>query len=147
MTEGIESVLNQASLRRLGVWNMNNPAVYRKPLEVFTCMKPLSPLLRALPLDEYKQARTEDTVRVRQLISLETTQSALIDVYRSVAGRATKERQRQVDRHDRRPNVKAVRFWQGRLRFSSPGATQGTQAAVLVAGPAPHPPGHLERSV
>ena len=54
-TESLQSVLNHAPLRRLGLRNKEIPGVYRCALEVFTGHLPDRPLMRALPMTTYKK--------------------------------------------------------------------------------------------
>jgi len=54
VTESIQSVINHAPLKRLGLRDVTKPGVYRSPLEVFTGHKPVRPLMRALPFAEFE---------------------------------------------------------------------------------------------
>jgi len=110
VTECVQSVLNQAPLKRLGLRSKVKPVVYRTPLEVFTGHTPARPLLRALPVTKYKKATSEDQVRMQQLINTERTQSALFDMHRSVEINAEKSRRRQVEAHNRKTNVQFANF-------------------------------------
>jgi len=55
--EAVQSVINHAPSRTFGLRDKNVPGVYRTPLEVFTGHKPVRPLIRALPIQKYKDAR------------------------------------------------------------------------------------------
>ena len=52
VVETVQSILNNAPLKRLGLREKNKPGVYRTPQEVFTGNVPVRPLMRALPLWE-----------------------------------------------------------------------------------------------
>lgn len=86
VTECIQSVINQAPLRRLGLRDSAVPGVFRTPLEVFTSHRPTRPLLSALPVEKYKDVPTIREVRARQLIDIEVTQGALEGIHRNVQG-------------------------------------------------------------
>ncbi len=113
MTECIQSVLNQAPLKRLGLRNRNSPGVYRSPLEVFTGHLPARPLLRALPFARYGRARSDNVARAQQLVDIEAMQDALHSMHREVAGLVTASRKRSVDAHNRRTNIKTIDFSPG----------------------------------
>ncbi len=83
----------------LGVQEARNIA---KGARVFTGIKPVRPLLRALPVQKYKSKFTEDEAWARQLINIEQVQSALSEIDKDVAGRSTASRERQVQRHMKR---------------------------------------------
>ena len=54
VTECIQIVINHSPLKRLRLREKGKSSVYRTPLEVFTCLKPTRPLLRALPVRKYQ---------------------------------------------------------------------------------------------
>lgn len=68
--ESVQSIFDHAPLKRLGVRQRNNSSVYRSLLEVFTGQLPRHQLLRALPIQKYKDSQT-DEVCARQLIDME----------------------------------------------------------------------------
>ena len=113
ITEAVQSVLNHAPLKRLGLRNSNCPGVYRTPLEVFTGHKPVRPLLRALPIGSYPNAKTQDEITARQVINIKELQTAMEQMHRDVGERATKLRKRQVDAHNSRTNVRKAQFHVG----------------------------------
>lgn len=113
VVESVQSILNHAPLKRLGLRDKDKPGVYRSPLEVFTGHLPTRPLHRALPFDKYKSAKTEDEVRARQLLDVDNMQQALQDLHRDVYARANASRKRQVATHNRRTNIQPVNFTVG----------------------------------
>jgi len=67
VTEAVQSILNHAPLKKLGLRDKSVPGVYRTPLEVFTGHRPVRHLLRALPVEKYKRSSSEDEMRARVL--------------------------------------------------------------------------------
>lgn len=113
VTECVQSLLNHAPLQRLGARDIKTPQVYRTPLEVFTGHLPVRPLLRALPVRSYMNAVCSDEVRARQLVEIASTQSALEDMHREVAGLTSASRKRRTDSHNKRTNIQHVNFTVG----------------------------------
>ena len=99
------SVLNSAPIRRIGLRDAAVPGVYRTPLEVFTGYKPVGSLIRALPLEIYAHAKTDDEVRFLQLLGIDDVQEALVLMHREVNGVVSGSRKRSVAAHHRRTNV------------------------------------------
>ena len=64
--EIIQSILNDAPLKRLGKSLLGNGQQYRSPLEVFTGQPATRPLLRACPPTEFNNAPSIDEVRLFQ---------------------------------------------------------------------------------
>lgn len=58
--ECVQSVLNHAPLKRLGLRDKNLPQVFRTPLELFTGHKPTRLLMRALPAKMHENAKSTD---------------------------------------------------------------------------------------
>ena len=110
VTECIQSVINQAPLKRLGPRNAVETTVYRTPLEVFTSHRPTRPLLRALPIEEYGSVQSLEEVRAQQLIGITETQAALENVHRNVNDRVTTSRQKAIEFHNNRTNVRHANF-------------------------------------
>jgi len=72
----VTSVLNQSALKRLGQRGAEK-GVYRTPLEVLTSFRLSRPLMRALPIEKYPEAHSEDELQLQQLMRIEETQEAL----------------------------------------------------------------------
>jgi len=84
VTECVQSALNHAPLRRLGLRDSDKPGVYRTPMEVFTGHIPPRPFMRAMPVEKYKLAQSQDEVRLRQVINIRSTQEALEAMHKQV---------------------------------------------------------------
>lgn len=106
----VQSVLNQSPLRRLGT---SRPGVFRTPLEVFTAIKPSRPLLCALPMSKYKEAESDEDIRVRQVTNIDEVQKALDAMHKDVNERVDAERARQILKHNAKTNVLPANFTVG----------------------------------
>lgn len=73
--ETIQSVLNHAPLKQLG--KSSDSEIFRYPLEVFTGVKLGQPLLRAVPVERYDGASSEDELRMRQLVKTDMLQKSV----------------------------------------------------------------------
>lgn len=113
VTEAVQAVINQAPLRKLGLRSSSVPGVYRTPMEVFTGHRPSRPLIRALPVSQYRSATTADDLRARVLVGIEEIQEALVDMHREVVGIASASRKRHVAKHNQRTNVQHANFVEG----------------------------------
>ena len=121
-------MLNHAPSKNLGLRDSKQPGVYRTALEVFTGHKPVRPLLRAIPKHAYEMCRTEDEIRARQLIGVDTLQEALREMHRNTAATLNTARGKKVERHNRMTNIS---------RASYIGATFHIGDFVLVRRPQP----------
>jgi len=74
VTECVQSVLNRAPLKRLGLRGAELPGVYRTPVEVCTEQKPVRPWVRALPLSQHTYAHSSDELHLRRLVNIDRTQ-------------------------------------------------------------------------
>ena len=113
VTEAIQSVLNHAPLKTLGLRDPQIKKVYRTPLEVFMGHKPIRPLMRAVPISKYETATTTDELHITSLLNIESIQNALQEVHREVAERRANSRARRTSRHDKLTNVVASGFREG----------------------------------
>ena len=109
----IQSILNHCPLKRLGIREKSNSAVYRAPLECFCAIAPLPPMLRALPLQRHPQAYCTSYSQAFQLSSIEKTQQALEEMRRSVSGSANKSLEQQVTYHNIKANVRVPNLREG----------------------------------
>lgn len=112
VTGSVQTILNQSPLKRLGRRDGTNPRVYRTPLEFFTRIKPTRPLMRALPIVRYKQAKNESIVRA-QFLEIEKIQSAHEEMHKDVEARVMKNRKRSIETHNRNTNIKKINFAEG----------------------------------
>lgn len=113
VTEAIQSVLNHAPLKRLGLRDAEVPGLFRTPLQVFMGHKPDRPLLCAFPIGEYPEAKTPDDVLAKKTISIDELQAVMNSMHRDVSESATGLRKRQVDSHNRRTKVQKAQFHVG----------------------------------
>jgi len=113
ITESIQSVLNHAPLKRLGLRDCNISGVYRTPLEVFTGLIPKRPLLRALPMTKHEQVFNTTELEARRIITIDELQNALEHMHKDVNEKVTSSRQRQIRRHNKHTNVTPSSFTQG----------------------------------
>jgi len=113
VTEAVQGVLNQSPTPTLGLRNKDAKGVYRTPLEVFSGIKPIRPLIRALPVEKYVEVSTKDEARARALVGVEELQEAIRNMHQEVKGLTSASRKRHVDRHNRRTNVHGTGFAKG----------------------------------
>ena len=113
MVESVQSVLNHAPLKRLGLREKKKLGVYRTPLEVFTGQLPKRPLCRAHPPPNHLNITTESELLMRRLINIDKTQDALSDLHRDVKDRSDGNRKRMTQRHNSMTNIQPVNFTKG----------------------------------
>lgn len=113
VTECVQSVLNHAPLKRLGLRSSDQAGVYRTPLEVFTGHTPVRPLMRAMPVEEYRQAHSTEEIELQRVIDIGALQNSLEVIHRNVAERSAASRKRQVTAHNRKTNIQPVNFHVG----------------------------------
>lgn len=135
VTECVQSVLNQAPLKRLGLRHKEKHGIYRTPLEVFTGHIPSRPLIRALPLAKYKQARSQDVIRVQRLVNIEATHSVLSRLHKDVKDKATASRKRMVASHNRKTRIQPVSFQVGDFVLVRRAVKKGHKLKFLWIGP------------
>lgn len=107
--EAVQAILNHSPLRRLGLSRGKGPG-YRTPSDVFTGQASSRPLIRALPPSVYGVERSMDAIRARQLVTIDTLQSAVECMHKEVNAAVSKNRERSVAAHNRRTNVRSVQF-------------------------------------
>ena len=100
VVESVQSVLNHAPLKWLGLREKKKLGVYRTPLEVFTGQLPKRPLCRAHPLPNHRNITTESELLLRRLINIDKTQDVLSDLHRDVKDRSDGNRKRMTQRHN-----------------------------------------------
>lgn len=66
--------------------------------------------MRALPVERYQNAKTDDEVRARQLVDIRELQNALESMHKGVTDRTTLSRRKQVELHNRLTNIQPVNF-------------------------------------
>ena len=110
VTECVQSIINAAPLKRLGLRSPDTPGVFRTPLEVFTSHRPIRPLLRALPFNEYGHLESLDEIRARQITNIGEMQKALEAVHREVQQRSDGSRDKSVAVHNARTNVQPLKL-------------------------------------
>lgn len=110
VSECIQSIINGAPLRRLGRRKNSRDSVYRSQIEVFTGHKLMRPLIRALPIKEYRSVATMDEIEARQLAGVQELQDSLHKMHGDIAGLGSKSRKRSISKHNEKTNVLAVNF-------------------------------------
>lgn len=135
VTECVQSILNHARLKRLGLRDKTKPGVYRTPLEVFTGHLPSRPLLRALPITKYRHAQSQDVVKLRRLVNIDSMQSALEDMHRDIKYRVELSRKRQVSAHNRKTKLQPINFQVGDFVLVRRAAKKGHKLKFLWIGP------------
>lgn len=110
VTECVQSALNHAPLKRLGLQDAGKPNVFRTPLQVFTCHIPIRQLLMTLPAKEAEEMRRIEEFRVRQLLNIKRTQQALSETHRHVSDLITASHKRGVEKQNQRTNIQAPSF-------------------------------------
>ena len=129
MIEIIQSILNDAPLKRLGKSLLGNGQQYRSPLEVFTGQPATRPLLRACPPTEFNNAPSIDEVRLFQEFQMDRLQKSISEMHKDVKLRIDAERKRQVNSHNSKANVKNVNFSQGEFVLIRKGKALGHKLA------------------
>lgn len=135
VTECVQSVINQAPLKRLGLRDSSTRGVYRTPLEVFTAHRPTRPLLAALPVQRYKHVPSLSEARARQLIDIDRTQESLEEMHRNVKGLVSKSRARAVAKHNAKTNVQAANFGKGDFVLVRRAQRKGHKLQFVWRGP------------
>lgn len=74
VSECVQAIINSAPLKRLGLRDNSSASVYRSPMEVFTGQRPMRPLLRALPMQEYQTVATMDEIEARRISGIDKLQ-------------------------------------------------------------------------
>ena len=111
--EAVQSVINHAPSKRLGLRSADVAGVYRTPLEVFPGHEPVRPLIRALPIQKYRSSLITDEIRARTLLGVENLQQVLHNMHKYVQTVSSASRKPQVERHNRRTNFQTARFARG----------------------------------
>lgn len=106
----IQSILNQSPLKRLGT---RRPGVHRTPIEVFTAITPARPLLCALPMAKYPEAKTDTELRMRQITEIDKLQTSLDEMHKDVGERLDAARAREIIKHNAKTNVLPANFTVG----------------------------------
>ena len=76
-------------------------------------MQPVRPLLRALPMAEFRHCPSLTEARARQVMQIESVQNALDDMHRDVSDRVDARRRRAIADHNERTGVQPVNFARG----------------------------------
>ena len=135
VTECVQGVLNHAPLRGLGLRDCKKPGVYRTPMEVFTGHVPTRPLMRALPVAKYKMARSKDEIRLRQIVDIDATQSALESMHKQIRDRSDHSRKRQIEAHNKKTRVQPVNFQKRDFVLVRRAQNKGHKLKFLWTGP------------
>ena len=82
--ETVQSILNNAPLKRLGKSSSGNKEVYRSPIEVFTGQPAKRPLLRACPPSKYQFASSTDALGLSKKLKIDVLQESIEQMHRDV---------------------------------------------------------------
>ena len=110
-SECVKSFLSQI----LGLRDSKKLGVHRTALEVFMGHKPVRTLLRAIPKHEYETCRTAEEIRALQFIGVDTLQEVSKEMHRNAAETLNITRRKNIERHNRMPNVSPANFHIGDL--------------------------------
>eukprot|EP00171_Calliarthron_tuberculosum_P001006 IDg1006t1 len=135
VTDCIQSILNHAPLKRLGLRDDKAPKVFRTPLEVFTGLKPSRPLMRALPMSKNLNAFLENEDETRKITGINATIKALDEMHRDLNTRLTGLRKNQARAHDRRCGVTDFNFANGDYVLVRRAQKKGHKLGFVWRGP------------
>lgn len=135
VTESMQSILNQSPIKRLGRRGGELAGVFRTPLEVFTGIIPVRPLLRALPLSKHDTCFSTDASRVRSIAKVDQVLEALDQMHRELAASIGAARRRQIEDHNKRCGVKPVNFGKGDFVLVRRAQKKGHKLAFRWRGP------------
>lgn len=106
----VENALNEAPLPRLGSAN----GVYRSPLKVMTGIDPRrSLLLGSTPTLDGVERYMVNRIDCERIIKIEDLQSSLLEMHKKVQVSVSKNRARQIRKHNRETNLVAPNFTVG----------------------------------
>lgn len=98
----VQLALNSSNLDRLG---------NRCPLEVFTSLKPTTPLASITRKNGVEsEVHSIELVRAKQRINAERVQQAFDKIHKDVADRSSKRRAKSIAAHNRKTNVRPINF-------------------------------------
>ena len=135
VVESVQSVLNHAALKTLGLREKKKLGVYRTPLEVFTEQLPKRPLCRAHPPPNHRKITTESELLMRRLINIDKTQDALSDLHRDVKDRSDGNRKRMNQRLNSMINIQPDNFTKGDFVLLRKCGKKGHKLSFIWVGP------------
>lgn len=100
-------------MKLLGPLYSEYPKLYISPLEVFTGIHPVLPLLRTLPNRNYQGCSDVTGVRALQTMKFERLRTALIDVHRDWAELISAVLQEAIKYHNQKTIIPAYKFHKG----------------------------------
>ena len=130
----IQSVLNHSPLERLG-YRSEKKNVFRTPLEVFTGIIPLRPLIRAVPPADYPKAKSNEEIEVRKLIGIEQLQPALDAMHKEVSSMVSSSRKKGILRHNNKTNVSEANIELGDFVLVRRAQKKGHKLRFVWTGP------------
>ena len=133
--ETVQSILNHAPLKRLGLRDSNEPNIFRTPIDVFLGRRPRRPLLRAVPPARHRTAVSMDELRIIRTLEIEKLQNAVEEMHREVDDMVTAERERQVASHNLKTGIHPVSFQIGDFVLLRREKSGGHKLAFMWTGP------------
>ncbi len=76
-------------------------------------MKPTRPLLRALSMEKYSIAITDDEHRIRQMANINCMQDKMDETHKQISEKVTTERTRQKIAHNQKCGIVPIKFQEG----------------------------------
>lgn len=133
MVDTVFSALNRAPLHRL---DARPDGIHRCPLKVMTGITPSCPLQNVLPHPRaYAAPISLSTVRAAQCISIDTLQSTLHDIHRSIAATDTARRKKAIAAHNRDKHIFVPEFSVGDFVLVHQHVDRGHKAEFKWYGP------------
>lgn len=108
VTEAVLSIINHAPSKRLRLRSGDVAGVYRTLPVVFTGHELVTPRIRILPLQKYRNMQIRDEIRARTLLGREDLQKALHSMHKDVSAVNSAPDKLQGERYYRRPNIQAA---------------------------------------
>lgn len=106
----VQSVLNQAPLRRLG---KGDSGTFRSPLQFFTVIAPTRPLLFSLPIQMYTTAEFHEEIRASQVLKIEELQKTMGEMHKEVEVTVSSVSAKEILSHNAKTNVILANFQVG----------------------------------
>lgn len=106
----MQSALNHAPLKRLGLHISNAKEAYRTPLEVFTRHRPVQLLLRAMIISQYPTVVARGELTVGQLIGIASFPHAADSMHRKVLELTCTSYQRRIVAHNEKTSIVKALF-------------------------------------
>lgn len=100
--DAIQNIINQSAVQRLG---RNGARKLRCPMEVFSGLQPPAMVIRPIPLRPYRNMRTIDEERCKEIMNIGSMHDALQQMHENIVDRNRSRRTRVQKIHIARTNV------------------------------------------